>query len=340
MKRRQFIFNSGLLASGFLSMSAMPAPNVQTKLKPQVLKYGDTIALTAPAGAIFSPTYIDKIANKLKSLGFKTKSGQTLTKQEGYLAGSDQLRAEEINGFFKDQSVKAIFTLRGGWGCGRILHLIDYQAIKNNPKIIMGFSDITSLLVAITKQTGLITFHGPMGYSSWNKFSTQQVYSTIVEGKRTKFTNPPEEIENLKTLTPGIAKGEILAGNLTVICSLIGTPYEPSWTGKILCLEEIGEEPYRIDRMLWQLKSCGALNAVSAVVLGSFKKCEPEFPEESFSLTEVIEQYFKDKKVPAFSGASFGHVKNKFNLPVGANAVIDARTFKFELTESPAIFNG
>ena len=340
MERRQFIFKSSLLTTGFLGLSAFSLPKSTVKKKAKALKFGDTIALTAPAGAIFSPTYIDKIVNKLTSFGFKTKLGKTLTEQQGYLAGADELRADELNGFFEDQSIKAIFTLRGGWGCGRILHLLNYEIIQQNPKIIMGFSDITSLLIAITKNTGLITFHGPMGYSSWNDFSTQQVYSTVVEGKRTKFINAPAEKENLQTLTPGMAKGEILAGNLTVLVSLLGTPFEPDWSDKILCLEEIGEEPYRIDRMLWQLKSAGVFNKVSGFVLGSFRKCEPEFPEESFSLAEVIDQYFKNKKVPAFKGASFGHTKNKFNLPIGAIAVMNANTFKFELTESATIFNG
>ncbi len=340
MKRRDFIFKTGLISSGFLSMSTISSPNSQHKIKARALKYGDTIALTAPAGAIFSPNYIDKIVGKLNSLGFKTILGKTLTERNGYLAGTDELRAKELNDFFANRSVNGIFTLRGGWGCGRILHLLDFEVIKNNPKIIMGFSDITALIIAITKKTGLITFHGPMGYSSWNEFSTKQVYNTIIEGKRTKFLNPAEEKENLKTLTSGQAKGEILAGNLTVICSLIGTPFEPNWQDKILCLEEIGEEPYRIDRMLWQLKSCGALDQVSGIVLGSFRKCEPEFPEESFSLIEVINQYFKGQKKPAFKGASFGHVKNKFNLPLGAKAIIDAETFKFELTENATIFNG
>ncbi|MFK8036811.1 MAG: LD-carboxypeptidase [Crocinitomicaceae bacterium] len=340
MKRRQFIVNSGILTAGLAGLSPMSLPTDLKKIVPRALKMGDTIALTAPAGAVFSPKHISKMTEMLKKFGFKVVLGKTLSAKNGYLAGPDEMRAAELNQYFEDKNIQAIFTMRGGWGCGRILSLLDYDMIRRNPKIIMGFSDITSLLIAITEKTGLITFHGPVGYSSWNDFSTQHVYSTIVEGKRTEFINATVEEVNLKTLTPGKAEGEIIAGNLTVLCSLIGTAYEPDWTGKILCLEEIGEEPYRIDRMLWQMKSNQVFEKVSGIVLGAFRKCNPEFPEESFSLVEVIHQYFKDTRTPAYMGASFGHVKNKFNLPVGAKAFINADTFQFELLESATVFNG
>lgn len=340
MKRRQFIVNTGVLTTGLLGLGLTPFIEPKTKIKAKSLKRGGTIALAAPAGAIFNVKHILKMTNMLEGFGFKVIKGETLYSKSGYLAGNDKLRAKELNGFFADKSIHAIFTMRGGWGCGRLLHLLDYELIKQNPKIIMGFSDITALLVAITKKTGLITFHGPVGYSSWNDFSTKQVYSTLVEGSRTKFINPKEEIGNLVTLTKGMGSGEIIAGNLTVLCSLIGTPYEPNWKGKILCLEEIGEDPYRIDRMLWQMKSNQIFEQVSGIVLGAFRKCEPEFPDESFSLVEVINQYFKGKNTPAYMGASFGHVKNKFNLPIGINASINADTFQFELTESSTVFNG
>ena len=340
MERRKFIVQSGIIGTGLLGFSAVSLPEFTDKTLPKALKLGDTIALTAPAGAIFSPTYIQKITDKLQSFGFKVLQGKTLFERFGYLAGEDALRAEELNDFFKNKEVQAIFTLRGGWGCGRILDLIDYESIRLNPKIIMGFSDITSLLIAIHKKTGLITFHGPMGYSSWNDFSTEQVFDTLVGSKRVRFENAADEKVNLKTLSKGRAEGEILAGNLTVICSMIGTPFEPNWQDKILCLEEVGEEPYRIDRMFWQLKSAGVFDKVKAIVLGSFKKCEPEFPSESFSLMEVFEQYFEDKQLPVFMGASFGHTINKFNLPIGIKAKVDAGNFTFQLLETPTKLKG
>lgn len=340
MKRRAFIFKSGILGTSLLGLSAMSFPAVKEKITPPSLKMGDTVALSAPAGAIFSPKHITKMTELLNGFGFKVVLGKTLTAKEGYLAGSDELRATEVNGFFKNKNVQAIFTMRGGWGCGRILDLLDYEAIQANPKIIMGFSDITSLLVAITQKTGLITFHGPVGYSSWNSFSTQSVYATLIEGKKAKLTNPPDEKIDLKTIVTGEAEGEILAGNLTVLCSLIGTKHEPNWTGKVLCLEEIGEEPYRIDRMFWQMASAGVFEEVNAIILGSFRKCEPEFPEESYSLDEVINQHFSALKKPVFKGASFGHTAYKYNLPIGIRATVNSSTFNFKLLENPTIFNG
>jgi len=340
MKRRQFLVNSSVLTAGLAGLSAISATSALKKMAPPALKVGDTIALTAPAGAIFSPKHIEKMTQILEKFGFKVMLGKTLSLQEGYLAGTDEMRAAELNAFFKDKTVQAIFTMRGGWGCGRILHLLDYNLIRQNPKVMMGFSDITSLLIAITKNTGLITFHGPVGYSSWNSFSTKSVYDTLISGGKAKFENPDSEKDNLKTMVKGEAEGEIIAGNLTVLCSMIGTPFEPDWTGKILCLEEIEEEPYRIDRMLWQMASAGILKKLNGVVLGSFRKCEPEFPERSFTLDEVLNQHFKTLKIPVFKGASFGHTVNKYNLPIGALAKINSHTFSFQLLESPTIFNG
>jgi muramoyltetrapeptide carboxypeptidase len=340
MNRRQFIVNSSVLTTGLVGLGAMTLVEKPTKIAPRALSAGDTIALTAPAGAVFNQDHIGKMEALLKRFGFKVVLGKTLTEKEGYLAGSDELRAEELNAFFANTNVHAIFTMRGGWGCGRILDLIDYEAIKANPKIIMGFSDITSLLVTITERTGLITFHGPVGYSSWNTFSIQSVYDTLVEGKKVDFDNALEERDNLETIVSSSTAGEILAGNLTVLCSLVGTPYEPTWEGKILCLEEVGEEPYRIDRMLWQMGSAGVFKKINGLVLGSFKKCEPEFPDESFSLSEVFDQHFKPLSIPVFKGASFGHTANKYNLPIGAMAIMNSQNFGFKLLVKPTHLNG
>ena len=340
MKRRQFIKQSGALAAGAALPHVVSIGESEKKRIPKSLKSGDTIAVTAPAGAVFSPHYIDAFEQKLKGFGFKVVKGKSLSAQEGYLAGCDQCRADEINDFFKDQSVHAIFTMRGGWGCSRILDLLDYEAILKNPKIVMGYSDITALIIAIQQKTGLVTFHGPMGYSSWKDFSSGQVYQTLVSGKKMKMTNPPEEQSQLKTLIPGKARGALIGGNLTVVSSLIGTTYEPNWNNKILCLEETGEEPYRIDRMLWQMKLAGVYDKINGVVLGSFKKCNPEEPEKSFSLQEVFDQHANMLNKPMYSGASFGHTINKFTLPIGIEASLDANNHTIELLENPTRFNG
>ena len=334
MKRRQFIKNTSLLTIGGLTLPSFTnSKHELLKILPPRLKKGDTIALTAPAGAIFNVSHIEKIEKKLSDLGFKTKRGKTLFIQEGYLAGSDELRTNELHQFFKDSNVNAILAMRGGWGCARILNQLDYNLIKNHPKILMGYSDITSLLIAITNKTGLIAYHGPMGYSSWKEFSTRQMLNVLVEGRPFKMKNPSNYQSDLKTLTTGKAQGELIGGNLTVVTSLLGTNHEPDWQDKILFLEETSEEPYRIDRMLWQLKLAGVFDKINGCVLGAFNKCEPEDPRKSFSLDEVINQHFKNQKFPVYQGASFGHIIPKFTLPIGLKVKLNANDFYIELLE-------
>lgn len=339
MKRRQFIKTTTLLTAGGLILPSFTEINQaeQGKITPKRLIKGDTIALTAPAGAIFNTSHIEKIEKKLHYLGFKTIRGKTLFLQEGYLAGDDKLRVNELHQFFKNPKIKAILAMRGGWGCARILDLLDYDLIKSNPKILMGYSDITSLLIAINKQTGLITYHGPMGYSSWKTFSTQQVTDVLVKGEPFKMMNPKDYQKDLITLTSGKAVGELVGGNLTVVTSLVGTKYEPNWKNKILFLEETHEEPYKIDRMLWQLKLAGIFEQINGCVLGSFNKCEPEEPQKSFSLEEVLNQHFKNKKFPVYKGATFGHLIPKFTLPIGIKVKLNSDDFYIELLEKSVL---
>jgi len=339
MKRRKFIKNASLLTVGVTTLSSFTInESSKNKIIPKALRKGDTIALTAPAGAIFNKSHISKIEKRLAELGFKTVRGETLKQQVGYLAGSDDLRTQELHEFFKDKSVNAILAMRGGWGCARILDGLNYNLIKENPKIIMGYSDITSLLIAITNKTGLVTYHGPVGYSSWKEFSTKQVFNTLVNGLTHTMTNPNGYKEGLKTLTSGSASGELVGGNLTVLVSMVGTDYEPNWTNKILFIEETGEEPYRIDRMLWQLKQANVFDEINGVVIGAFTKCNPDEPEKSFSLDEVLDQHFKEARFPVYKGATIGHIVPKFTMPIGLNASMDADKFSITLLEQAVHF--
>lgn len=339
MKRRKFIKNASLLTVGVTTLSSFTInESSKNKIIPKALRKGDTIALTAPAGAIFNKSHISKIEKRLAQLGFKTVRGETLKQQVGYLAGSDDARTQELHEFFKDKSVNAILAMRGGWGCARILDGLNYNLIKENPKIIMGYSDITSLLIAITNKTGLVTYHGPVGYSSWKEFSTKQVFNTLVNGLTHTMTNPNGYKEGLKTLTSGSASGELVGGNLTVLVSMVGTDYEPNWTNKILFIEETGEEPYRIDRMLWQLKQANVFDEINGVVIGAFTKCNPDEPEKSFSLDEVLDQHFKEARFPVYKGATIGHIVPKFTMPIGLNASMDADKFSITLLEQAVHF--
>jgi muramoyltetrapeptide carboxypeptidase len=328
MKRRKFIHNAAGIAIGVPAalgtLTSLQDDLSENVLKPKSLLKGDLIGVTGPAGSIWNKAHIKKIEDKMAELGFRTKLGQTLYEQDGFLAGNDQLRAGELMDMFKDKSIKAILTMRGGWGCARILDLLDYDVIRKNPKVIMGFSDITSLINAIYSKTGLVTYHGPCGYSSWGDFTTNNVIKTVVSGEPYLLKNPSDHTADLKTWTSGTAKGRLIGGNLTVIVSMVGTDYEPNWKNKILLLEEIKEEPYRVDRMLWQMKQAGVFKKVAGVVLGSFRKCEPEEPEKSFSLDQILAQHFKNASFPVYQGASFGHIAPKFTLPIGILAEMSA----------------
>lgn len=337
MKRNEFIKSSAGLLAGGLALSSFTnpgaEPDLRDKILPKALVPGDLIAITAPAGSIWNKAHIDKIEKLLHEQGFKTTLGKTVYEQDGYLAGNDELRATELMDFFKDKSVKGIVTMRGGWGCARILDRLDYDIIRVNPKIIIGFSDITSLINAIYVRAKIITYHGPCGYSSWGDFTMTYVKKALAIGTPYVMKNPFDYAAELKTWVPGKATGELIGGNLTVVVSMVGTVYEPDWQQKILFLEEIGEEPYRVDRMLWQLKQRGVFEQIKGVVLGSFKDCEPEEPEKSFDLEQVFAQHFVKASFPVYQGAAFGHIGPKFTLPIGVLAEMDADEFTIKTLE-------
>ncbi|MDZ4665664.1 MAG: LD-carboxypeptidase [Bacteroidota bacterium] len=304
------------------------------RIKPKALKAGDTIAITSPAGAVWDEAQIEIFSNILKSFGFNIVLGKTLKEKHGYFAGNDELRAKELNELFADKKVKGIFCMKGGWGCARLLDKLDYKIIKENPKVLIGFSDITTLLIAITTKTGLITYHGPVGNSGWNEFTKNSFINVVQNSKPYTFEANPASEDAIITINSGKASGELFGGNLTVLSSIIGSGYLPDWKGKILFLEEAKEEPYSIDRMLTQLKLSGVLDSVSGIVFGKCTKCLAEEPQKSFTLNEVILQHLKPLGVPTFFGAMIGHIENKLTVPLGINASIDADKGTISLNES------
>jgi muramoyltetrapeptide carboxypeptidase len=305
-------------------------------VKPPALKKGDTIAITSPAGAIWNPETVPKFKAILEGLGFRVKLGKTLTERNGYFAGNDELRARELNELFIDKSVQGIFCAKGGWGCARLLDNIDYFNVRTNPKVMMGFSDITSLLVALQVRTGLVTFHGPVGNSGWNDFSTGYLKSVLMNKELTFYPPGPKENDVPVVFHPGKAKGILVGGNLSVIAGIIGSTYLPDWKNKILFLEETEEEPYSIDRMLTQLKLAGVFKGLSGIIVGKCVKCEAEEPSQSFTFMEVLEQHIKPLSIPAYYGSMIGHIENKFTVPIGVLAEMDAGKGTFKLLE-PAV---
>ena len=303
---------------------------------PARLMKGDTIAIMGMAGAMRDPKILSGFIQIMAQQGFNVSVGQTVNKTYGYLSGSDEERANEFNDFVSNPLIKAILFVKGGWGCGRVLDKIDYQQLKKNPKIILGFSDMTSLLNAIYHKTGLITFHGPIGNSSWEKFSLNSFQDMVCRGGDS-FQKPElPQLQLFSAWQNGKATGELIGGNLTVFCSLLGTPYWPSCAGKILFLEDTHEEPYRIDRMLNSLRLAGVFNEVSGIIFGQFNDCNAEKPQESFTLEEVVRHQLKGYSFPVIWGAPIGHVKNKWTLPIGVKALMDADGLSVKLMQ-PAV---
>lgn len=317
-----------LIGSPLMASELVPPAG---KIFPKALKKGAKVAISSPAGAVWDAKQVETFTNILTSFGFEVVLGNTLNLKHGYFAGTDAERANELNQFFGDKSISAIFCMKGGWGCARILDLLDYSLIKQNPKILIGFSDITALLLAITNQTGLITFHGPVGNSGWNEFTSDVFKRVCMNAEAIQFPKNPVTDLQPKIHSKGIANGELWGGNLTVLTSLIGSKYLPDFKGAILFLEEAKEEPYSIDRMLTQLKLAGIFDNVSGIIFGKCSKCLAEEPAKAFTTEEVLSQHFSNLKIPAVSDFMIGHIENKLTLPVGALASLNTDKGNFEL---------
>lgn len=305
-------------------------------LKGKALKFGDTIGVVAPA----SPTTEEKVRlaqEQLEALGFKVKMGKSCYGRHGYLSGKDAYRAEDMNQMFQDPSVDGIMCLRGGYGTPKILNLLDYDLIRSNPKVFIGYSDITAIHTAINQKSGLITIHGPMAASDLaggiDSFSKESLLKAIMEPVPMGDIENPEGVE-VQCFFEGKAQGQMIGGNLALIAATMGTPYEIDTKGKILFIEDIGEEPYRVDRMLTQLALAGKLEDAAGIVLGDWNDCEPENPEESLSLMEVFEEIILPYQKPTVLNYKIGHCTPKITVPIGAAAVLDADQKKLIITEA------
>lgn len=316
-----FLTSLGLAATSQLRASSIPSIQLPPLL-PGRLRKGDSIAICSPAGAVFDQDAPAEFRYILESMGFEVVLADSLFRKHGYFSGTDKERADELIALFSNPSIKGIIAMRGGWGCARILPLLDYEMIRRNPKVFMGFSDISALLVAIRMHSGLLTFHGPVGYSTWSPAIIDEFNTNLVHPGSQRII-PADK--GFRTLRQGTGTGELIGGNLKVITSLIGSPYFPkSLEGRILFVEETGEEVYRIDRMLTQLRLAGLLEGLEGFIFGACRKCNPEFPERSFSLDQMLDDFATFLNCPAFTGARIGHVSDQYILPVGATARINA----------------
>ena len=302
--------------------------------KPPRLRRGDTVGLIQPAGFADDEFDLQLVMEAVTAMGLVPKPAPHLRTRFGYLAGTDQNRAGDVNAMYADDSVRAVLAVRGGWGSARILPHLDFDVIRAHPKLLVGFSDITALHMAFAARAGFATLHGPTAGSSWSKTSFDSFRSIAFDGATPTYVNPVADEDRLvqrkwrtQTITPGTATGRLLGGNLTVLTSLLGTPYLPDFSGAILFLEEVDEAEYRIDRMLTQLALAGVLGRVAGVVFGQCTNCRGTGPSiGGFTVSELLRQHLGPLGVPVYQGALFGHIDDQFTLPVGVRARIDATT--------------
>lgn len=315
---------------------------------PPALKPGDTIGIVAPASDVYEHEEINMGRELIESLGFRTVLGKHVSDRYGYLAGHDADRAQDLNDMFRRDDVQGIICIRGGYGSMRILPLLDYKMIRSHPKVLMGYSDITSLLLSIYRHSRLVTFHGPVVLSTYSPYTREYLKKALMNSGAIGLVEQPplpvgetvEQENRIVKIGKGRASGELVGGNLTLLVSSLGTPFEPDLRGKILFFEEIGEEPYRIDRMLTQLWLTGRLQKLKGIVVGKMTDCTPSDYKPAFYSTLSVEQILRNRieplGIPALYGLMIGHIKDKITVPVGVRATIDAGNGTFSI-DQPAV---
>lgn len=347
MNKRHFLksLGFGIVSLGLIPNESFALQSRENKraLKPSALKPGDCIGIIAPAGAVDSEDSILFTREVLEKLGFRVKEGEFIRSRYGNLAGPDEQRISDLHGMFKDSEVKGILCIRGGTGVSRLLDRIDYDLIAKNPKVFLGYSDITGLLLAFYHKTGLVSFHGAVGTSTWSNYLANKFKEQFFENDLQTFTNPAKKgdtfityNDRIRTIHGGIVEGVLMGGNLTLISGLCGSPYLPDFKNTILFVEEVGEDYGRIDRMFCQLKNAGILSAIKGFVFGNCTDCSAVSGYGSFNLEQILNDYIRPLNIPAYTGARIGHLSDQFILPVGVDARMNADTGTIELLE-PAL---
>ncbi len=341
MNKRSFLKSIGLAAASAPFLGFDLKENAPKKsLLPKEIKKGDTVGIISPSAASADRMEFTYAKEAMEALGFTVKLGENLKNRFGHLAGTDEERANDLNAMFADSDVKMIICIRGGSGAARILPLLDYELIKKNPKPLQGYSDITALHSAIQSQTGQITFHGPNGSGSWNSFNVKQFEKVFFGTEPIVFRNEIAKGDDLvakgnriQTLTGGKAKGKILGGNLTVLTALSGTSYYPDFQDSILFIEDTGEDPYKVDRMMSTLKLNGTLDRIKGFIFGQCTECTPGGGYGAFTVDQLMDHYILPLNIPAYTGAMIGHVSRQFIIPVGAEVELDADAGSITVTQ-------
>jgi muramoyltetrapeptide carboxypeptidase len=351
--RRRLLAAAGLTLPALAAAAPKPAktptpvPAVPPRplVKPKALKEGDTVGLIAPASYMFDLWRLEEAAARVESMGLVPKLGKNVKNRRGFFAGTDAERLEDFHAMFRDPQVKGVFCLQGGYGTPRILDGIDYALVRNNPKILLGYSDITGLHLAVLQKAGMVTFHGPnLGGRIPARPMELLKKALFVPEPLGELANPPEEDPvnpefALHTITAGTARGRLTGGNLTLVSVLMGTPFEIDTKERILLLEDTGEAPYRVDRMLVQLKLAGKLAAAAGTVWGTCDDCTPRLSnfEINLSLSDVLDEIVGGAGKPAMAGLFFGHERNKVTVPLGVEAELDAGGKRLVVTEAATV---
>jgi muramoyltetrapeptide carboxypeptidase len=309
-------------------------------LRPPRLRKGDLIGIVAPSSPQRDDERLKKGISYFESLGYRVTCGEHLWKRYGYLAGSDEERAEDLNRMLRDPEVRMIVAGRGGYGVTRILDRLDYRAARRDPKIVAGFSDLTALNCALLAKAGLVSSSGAMpGVDFWkddenDAFAEESFWRAVTSAKPLGTIRQPEE-SPIVGLRKGVAEGWLLAGNLTLLAAITGTPYLPKPEGALLLVEEIGEEAYRVDRLLSQLYNAKILSKVSALAFGAFTDTKPtRVSVEPLPIEDVFAEYVRRAAVPAIGGLLYGHIPTKLTLPLGVHARLDGTRGTLKLLEA------
>ena len=343
LTRRELLAASGTLAMGVSGLSSsVHAAAISNTVKPKRLRPGMSVGLVTPASNVPEDQELHAAMDLVRSLGFSAEPAANLFSRTQYLAGTDQQRADDLNAMFADTDIDAIFCVRGGYGSGRLLRYLDYDMIAANPKVIMGYSDITSILNAIYLRTGLVTFHGPIAGGNFSNYTYEQYKKVLIEPTQIARIGEPPEFETrpgvvdwknrLTTIVSGVAEGHLVGGNLSLMVTLLGTPFEPQFEGAILFLEDVDEPPYSVDRMLTHLWMAGKLEQVAGIVLGKFT--DDGYDSNTFSMEEVLRDRLEPLGIPTLRGAMIGHVEDKTVVPLGVRARLDADAGALTLLES------
>lgn len=317
----------------------MTQPGVR---KPRPVPPGATIGVVAPSGPV-PPEALEAGLERLHQWGYRTVVGDAVLQQRGYLAGPDERRAEDFNRMWADPAVDAVLCARGGYGAMRILNRIDWEQVRRNPKFFCGFSDITALHLAMEREAGLVTVHGPMvaafgGAEGYNAAGLRRALMETGPLGEIPWPDPAEAgAPRPVTIRPGVAEGRLIGGNLTLIVSLLGTRWEPDFTGRIVLLEDVDEPPYRVDRMLVQLLLAGKLQRAAGIVFGDSPTCLHGPPgRPSLALPEVLSELLGPLGIPVLYGFPCGHGPHRATLPLGVHARLDAEAGTLTILE-PAV---